>query len=198
MQSSSHSLAQHAVKWPVLEHLLHRLKASALSAVFSLAALLLAFCCWNSSCLAQGSVSWGLQDCEVTLGRAFSLCVPQSMWTWGTCVCLSVCVYVYRHMCEGRDCHWMSSLIALFLILWGRVSHLNAKLTNSDSLVSQLVLRNPFFTSQMPSLQVGHHAHTAFMLVVEIQTLLLVVSKPTTSGLLETTVLSSAVTPCWN
>lgn len=158
MQSSSHSLAQHAVKWPpVLEHLLHRLKASALSAVFSLAALLLAFCCWNSSCLAQGSVSWGLQDWEVTLGRAFSLCVPQSVWTWGACVCLSVCVHVYRHMCEGRDCHWMSSLIVLFLILWGRVSQLNAKLTNSDSLVSQLVLGNPIlhfpdakFTSRSP------------------------------------------------
>lgn len=82
----------------------------------------------------------------------------------GACACTCVCTCVEAEIAIG--CLWLLSL----LILWGRVSHLNAKLTNSDSLASQLVLEIPFFTSQMPSLQVGHHAHTAF-------TLLLVVSK---------------------
>lgn len=121
---------------------------------------------------------FGSRFCKLSPGlrghiREGLLLTCSSVWVdVGACACTCVCTCVEAEI--GIRC----LLWLLSSLYFEAVSHLNAKLTNSDSPASQLVLGIPFFTSQMPSLQVGYHAHTTFMLVLEIQTLLLVVSKP--------------------
>lgn len=90
-------------------------------------------------------------------------CIHAHLRVCGLPGCMHVCAHMYG---EQSRLTWVSSSITLYLINWGRVSHLNEDLADSSTVASQLVPGKPYLCLLSPGLLVGCHTYPAFVWVL--------------------------------